>query len=142
MKDNIIVYRLGGVTTEEIQQVTVKQVHLQLNHEQPDTPGQLKSHYAPNLPLWVGDVESLMQVHTGKRIAVIAFRKKYVYPEPAFQFTLSPEGDLQEAARNLFKVLREADSLEADIILAERFPESGLGRAINDRLARASFIER
>ncbi|WP_336517356.1 L-threonylcarbamoyladenylate synthase [Pollutibacter soli] len=141
-EENITVYRLGGVTTEEIQQVTGKQVNLQLNHEQPDTPGQLKSHYAPNLPLWVGDVDSLMQVHTGKRIAVIAFKKKYVYPEPAFQFTLSPEGDLQEAARNLFRVLREADALDADIILAERFPESGLGRAINDRLTRASFIDR
>lgn len=139
--ESITVYRLGGVTTEEIGQVTGKPVNLQLNHEQPDTPGQLKSHYAPNLPLWVGDVDSLLQVHSGKRIAVIAFQKKYIYPEPAFQFTLSPEGDLQEAARNLFKVLREADALEADIILAERFPESGLGRAINDRLARASFIE-
>ncbi len=135
----VIVHRLGGVTVEEIEAALKKPVRLDLNHERPDTPGQLKSHYAPNLPLWVGDVDSLLQVHSGKKIAVISFQKKYVYPEPAFQFNLSPDGDLREAARNLFRILREVDHLDADIILAERFPESGLGRAINDRLKRASI---
>jgi len=81
-----------------------------------------------------------MQVHHGKKIAVISFNKKYTYPEPAFQFVLSPSADFHEAARNLFKVLREIDSLDADIILAERFPEVGLGRAINDRLQRAQAV--
>jgi L-threonylcarbamoyladenylate synthase len=36
--------------------------------------------------------------------------------------------------------LREVDLLDADIILAERFPEAGLGRAINDRLQRAQAV--
>jgi L-threonylcarbamoyladenylate synthase len=88
----------------------------------------------------MGDVDSLMQVHHGKRIAVISFHRRYTYPEPAHQFVLSPLGDLHEAARNLFRVLRQIDSLDADIILAERFPEAGLGRAINDRLQRAQAI--
>jgi L-threonylcarbamoyladenylate synthase len=88
----------------------------------------------------MGDVDSLMQVHHGKRIAVISFSRRYVYPEPAYQFNLSPAGDLHEAARNLFRVLREVDTLDVDIILAERFPEAGLGRAINDRLQRAQAV--
>jgi L-threonylcarbamoyladenylate synthase len=140
--DKIIIYRLGGISSEEIAAATGKIVQLNLSHEKPDTPGQLKSHYAPHKPLWVGDVDSLMQVHKGKKIAVISFRKKYVYPEPAVQFNLSPDGDLHEAARNLFKALRQLDELEIDIILAERFPESGLGRAINDRLQRAQVVNK
>ena len=46
-------------------------------------------------------------------------------------------GNTDEAAKNLFRVLREADSLNADVILAELLPEEGLGRAVNDRLERA-----
>ncbi len=140
--DTINIHRLGGISPEDIAEATGATVQLQLTHEKPEAPGQLKSHYAPYKPLWVGDVDSLMQVHKGKRIAVISFRKKYVYPEPAVQFNLSPDGDLHEAARNLFKALRELDELDIEIIIAERFPESGLGRAINDRLQRAQVVNK
>jgi L-threonylcarbamoyladenylate synthase len=51
---------------------------------------------------------------------------------------LSERGDLAEAARHLFAVLRAMDSSECAVIVAERFPNEGLGRAINDRLQRAS----
>jgi L-threonylcarbamoyladenylate synthase len=135
--DTVILHRHGAVPVEAIEAELGKTVQLRTQHGTIETPGQLKSHYAPHIPLWLGDVDSLMQVHHGKKIAVIAFHKKYIYPEPAFQYTLSPTGDLHEAARNLFRVLREVDQLDADIILAERFPEAGLGRAINDRLQRA-----
>jgi L-threonylcarbamoyladenylate synthase len=52
--------------------------------------------------------------------------------------TLSVKGDLAEAAANLFSVLRELDQSDADLIIAEMFPQEGLGIAINDRLSRAS----
>lgn len=51
---------------------------------------------------------------------------------------LSATGDLKEAAANLFAALRELDASGAELILAERAPEHGLGRAINDRLRRAA----
>lgn len=138
--DEIILYRHGAIPQESIEAVTGMPVR-QISHAvQIDTPGQLKSHYAPRIPLWVGDVDSLMQVHHGKKMAVISFAKRYVYPEPAYQFILSPSADFHEAARNLFKILRQIDTLDADIILAERFPEAGLGRAINDRLQRAQAV--
>lgn len=133
----VILHRHGAVPVEAIEEVIGEKVELRTQGDRIDTPGQLKSHYAPHIPLWMGDVDSLLQVHHGKKIAVISFHKKYIYPEPAYQYTLSPTGDLHEAARNLFRVLREVDQLDADIILAERFPEAGLGRAINDRLQRA-----
>ena len=51
---------------------------------------------------------------------------------------LSATGDLHEAARELFAALRRLDSSHVDLIIAEMFPEVGLGRAINDRLRRAA----
>jgi L-threonylcarbamoyladenylate synthase len=56
------------------------------------------------------------------------------------QFILSPTGNLDEAAKNLFRILRLADNFKADVLLAERLPNFGLGLAINDRLERAQFI--
>jgi L-threonylcarbamoyladenylate synthase len=51
---------------------------------------------------------------------------------------LSDDGDLREAAANLFRYLRELDALSLDLIVAERIPSQGLGAAIMDRLERAS----
>jgi L-threonylcarbamoyladenylate synthase len=53
---------------------------------------------------------------------------------------LSKKGDFREAAANLFAAIRRLDMLNLDLILAETVPEAGLGRAINDRLRRASGI--
>ena len=138
--EDIILYRHGAIPLESIEALTGKPVRQATSAVQVNTPGQLNSHYAPHIPLWVGDVDSLMQVHHGKKIAIISFSKRYIYPEPAFQFILSETADFHEAARNLFRVIRQIDKLDADIILAERFPESGLGRAINDRLQRAQVV--
>jgi L-threonylcarbamoyladenylate synthase len=54
------------------------------------------------------------------------------------QLILSKTADLNEAARNLFRSIRELDNRGASIIYAEKVPDIGLGRAINDRLTRAS----
>jgi L-threonylcarbamoyladenylate synthase len=57
---------------------------------------------------------------------------------PENQIVLSPSGDLKEAGRNLFSALHQLDSMSVDEIRAERMPNHGIGRAINDRLFRAS----
>jgi L-threonylcarbamoyladenylate synthase len=131
----IIVHRLGGVTVEDIRRSTGKEPLLNLLHTRPETPGQLKSHYAPSTKLMVGDVNDLLAVHQDLNIAVISFMKEY--PGVSGNFVLSPSGNLHEAASNLFSVLREIDRLDVDLILAEKFPDEGIGRAINDRLSRA-----
>ena len=51
---------------------------------------------------------------------------------------LSKKGDFREAAANLFSAIRRLDALDLDLILAEAVPEAGLGRAIMDRLRRAT----
>jgi L-threonylcarbamoyladenylate synthase len=58
-----------------------------------------------------------------------------------YQRLLSEEGDLEIAASKLYDVLHQLDKLNLDVIIAERFPEYGLGNSINDRLERAAKKE-
>jgi L-threonylcarbamoyladenylate synthase len=134
----IVVHRLGGITIEEIEQELREEVLLHVNdNTNPKTSGQLKSHYAPTTPLYTGNVVDLIKTHQHKDIVTISFKDKYDDIPLLNQFILSPKGDLHEAAQNLFATLRKIDDLDADIILAEVFPDKGLGKAINDRLERA-----
>lgn len=126
-------YRPGGVALEAIEAVigTVAPASAQVL---PAAPGMLESHYAPRKPVLVGDVPALLLQHTGRRVGVISFTQDHGAHRNA---VLAPNGDLAQAARSLFAALRELDASDAEVILAERFPDTGLGRAINDRLRRA-----
>lgn len=136
-----IVYRLGGISTQAIETVLGKQLkHASSVLENPNTPGQLKSHYATHTPLYVGNLSHLMEEHKGKKIAVIQFSNKEKKAGISYQFTLSHSASTDEAAKNLFKTMREADACGAEVILCESLPASGLGPAINDRLSRAQAI--
>jgi L-threonylcarbamoyladenylate synthase len=54
------------------------------------------------------------------------------------QIVLSSSGSLEEAAQNLFAALRQFDKMDVTLVLAELVPDTGIGRAINDRLRRAA----
>jgi L-threonylcarbamoyladenylate synthase len=127
-------YRPGGIATEAIAAITGPLTVVPAAAK-PHAPGMLDSHYAPRKPLYRGDVESLLKRFAGRSVGVISFQREYL----AYRCeVLSEQGDLAEAARHLFAVLREMDNSECSVIVAEEFPEEGLGRAINDRLRRAS----
>ena len=131
-------YRLGGVAVEAIEKVIGKKIkHHQKISDNPNTPGQLKSHYATNTPLYLGNINELMPEFAGKKIILINFQQYQPALAKEQQFLLTENGSNEEAAKNLFRVLREADQQQADVILAERLPDEGLGRAVNDRLERA-----
>lgn len=132
----LVVYRVGGLSAEAIASVSGMRPRYSLLHQRPDTPGQLRSHYAPAKPLILGDPARLLPNYKAKKIAIISFRNSY--PEAYICKTLSGSGNLPEAAAQLFTALRELDRSDAELILAERFPDEGLGVAINDRLGRAS----
>ncbi|MGE5107204.1 MAG: L-threonylcarbamoyladenylate synthase [Sphingobacteriales bacterium] len=137
----IIIHRVGGVSIEDIEKITGEKVVFQSNEmDIPDTPGQLKSHYATHTPLYLGNIGEMIKKYKGKKIAVISFSKNYDDVDLKNQFILSPSGNLEEAAKNLFKALRKTDELDVEIILAELLPGKGLGRAVNDRLHRAQHI--
>ena len=78
----------------------------------------------------------MLSLHPISRVGVISFRAHY--PLAHRCMVLSPRGDLHEAAASLFRAMRELDSSDVELIVAERFPEEGIGMAINDRLARAA----
>lgn len=130
-----IVYRMGGLSIEAIEAV-IGPVEVQTHStSNPKAPGQLKSHYAPRKPVMLGDIDALLKTQGGPRTGVLSFQKDY---GATHQFILSPSGSLTESAQQLFTALRELDKMPVDLILAEYVPNTGLGRAINDRLKRAA----
>lgn len=130
-----VVYRLGGITVEQIEAVIGPVAVTTHSASDPKAPGQMKSHYAPARKVIVGNLDDLLQQYPAHCSAILTFRSDYNSP---YQFILSPSGSLDEAARNLFTALRKLEKMPVDVILAELLPEEGLGRAINDRLRRAA----
>jgi L-threonylcarbamoyladenylate synthase len=129
-----VLYRPGGTPVADIEAV-IGTVGKAKKSVLPASPGMLESHYAPRKPVQIGDVKALLKEHAGQRVAVIAF----IEDHDAWRTeVLSPSGNIAEAARHLFAALRSLDASDADVILAEIFPQEGLGAAINDRLRRAS----
>jgi len=136
--DNPVIYRLGGLSIEKIESIVGK-ADIQINSSSnPKAPGQLKSHYAPGKRVRLGNLAHLLNESHESRIGVIAFQHTVHGIDSSLQIVLSPTGNVAEAARNLFRALREMDKKPVDLILAEQVPEAGLGRAINDRLQRAA----
>lgn len=141
IEDNdVVVYRLGGLPVESIQKLVGDVIiKTKFDEQNVDTPGQMKKHYSPKKPLLLGDIEELLKCHQNKKIALITFGKMLdVLSKNVEVFNLSEKGDIYEAASNLFETLYFIDQSDADIIITHQFPEEGLGRAINDRLKRAS----
>jgi L-threonylcarbamoyladenylate synthase len=132
---NPVVYRMGGVSVEALESLVGK-VSVQLHStSNPKAPGQLRSHYAPGKRIILGDIEELLQKYPAHCSSILSFQKDYHSPN---QLILSRSGSLDEAAQNLFASLRALDKMPGDVILAQLLPEKGIGRAINDRLRRAS----
>jgi L-threonylcarbamoyladenylate synthase len=141
-QNKIIIHRLGGISKEDIENEIGETMLLQNKNEKPTTAGQLKSHYAPHTDLYLGDIRKLLAIHQGKNICTISFCNKYDGIPIENQFILSPNKNLNEAAQHLFSTLRTIDNLKPSVILAEFFPNEGLGAAINDRLERAAAIHK
>jgi len=133
-----VIYRLGGLGVEDIERV-IGPVQLVLNQSSdPKAPGMLKSHYAPRIPLHLGSPSKLLAHLEGSRIGFLGFNLPLREMTGERQRILSPNGDLKEAAHNLFAHLRELEAMGLDAIIADEAPDTGLGRAINDRLRRAA----
>jgi L-threonylcarbamoyladenylate synthase len=123
-----VLLRPGAIAREEVEAVVgplAKRSGGAIN-----APGQLKSHYAPNTTMRLNarDVkpnEALLAFGTALSGARITRN-------------LSERGNVDEAAANLFAMMRELDAAGADCIAVMPVPETGLGEAINDRLRRAA----
>lgn len=131
-----VVYRLGGLSVEDIEQTVGAVTLLTHSTSNPKTPGQLLSHYAPRKKVVLGSIEALLKTH-GPNAGVLSFQKNFSVSN---QIILSPSGKTDEAAQKLFEALRAFDKMNVDVVLTELVPDQGLGRAINDRLRRAAAV--
>ncbi|MCA1909290.1 MAG: threonylcarbamoyl-AMP synthase [Magnetospirillum sp.] len=119
--------RPGGVTAEQLEQALGEPLACPHQDPQaPKSPGMLASHYAPGLPV------RLDAVSAAAGEALLGFGAMDA------TLNLSPAGDLEEAAANLFAFLRRLDDSRFTGIAVAPIPETGLGAAINDRLRRAA----
>ncbi len=136
----VTVYRLGGISVEDLEKATGYKVKVH-THENlhPIASGMLAHHYAPSKKLYIGNsINQLPPELRDSRIGAIRFHTHSPELPKDHQFLLSFDGSLEQAAKNLFLALRTLDEVEFDCILAEPLPDEGLGKAINDRLRRAS----
>lgn len=91
-----------------------------------EAPGQLASHYAPGKPVRLN--------------AAAARDGEFLigFGPVAGDCSLSPSGDLTEAAARLYACLHKAAAAPQPRIAVAPVPETGVGAAINDRLRRAA----
>jgi len=126
--DTPALLRPGGVATADIEAVIGPLLVAGKDDHAPKSPGMMSRHYAPAIPIRI-NAES---ANTGE--ALLAFgpgvKSRYV--------NLSRNGDLKEAAANLFAMLHMLDQPGFNGIAVMPVPEEGLGVAINDRLRRAA----
>ncbi len=132
--------RLGGLSVEAIESILGLNLSTEkiLNNENPQAPGMLSKHYAPSTKLRIGIPEDYLNECAFEEMAYLGFNKMHPKIPAPQQIMLSDTSNLSEAAQKLFAALRQVDQLNAKIIIAEPFPNEHLGRAINDRLSRAS----
>ncbi|MEQ9503055.1 MAG: L-threonylcarbamoyladenylate synthase [Deltaproteobacteria bacterium] len=124
--------RPGGIALESLERVLGRVTLPDAAEYTTASPGRLSKHYATATPLYLDPAEA----PEGGRRGLLAFEA----PADGYEVVevLSPAGDLAEAAQRLFAAMRRLDALDLDVIVAEPVPETGLGRAIMDRLRRAA----
>lgn len=134
--ENPVLLRAGGIAAEEIEGVIGPLQRPVRTPDRPMAPGQLSRHYAPRTPLVFR--EACSGPASPARAGLLAYREPADRNDFAAVEVLSPNGNLREAAANLFAAMHRLDAMKLDLIVAERVPDTGLGLAINDRLQRAA----
>jgi L-threonylcarbamoyladenylate synthase len=138
--DQVIVYRLGALTLEDLESCVGTIEEKTNNHQQVKSPGMAKKHYSPKTPLLFSSFIRIdVQKYVSKKIAVVCFDDLYDLESNEWLKSYSFHGDLQNASANLYGLLHDLDSQNYDLIIIEKFPDLGLGKTLNDRLERASF---
>ncbi len=135
-----VVLRTGGVAIEELESILGKVELTTYEQDRPESPGQMKRHYATRTRLEISE-ETPSNVEPTERIGLLSFTAPASCNGFAAVEVLSPSGDLREAAANLFGALRRLDDSGLSRIIARPVPEIGLGLAIMDRLRRCSARE-
>ena len=133
------VLRLGGLAVEDIEDVIGPVEVATHSSSKPDAPGMLKSHYAPSKTIVLADEFDRHILQDFSQVGALMFDQYDKDVPEENQFLMSSEGDLAEAAKRLFSGLRILDQKQhIHTIVTTYVPDRGLGRAINDRIKRAT----
>ena len=133
--NHVNILREGGVSREDI--ISLGFIVKNSNTEAIQTPGQFKKHYATKKPIYlVENISDYLEKNSDKRCSALLYEKSKV---SCTAYLLSTNYDLAEIANNLFATMRRADADDTDLILIEHIKEEGIGRAVADRLRRASI---
>ena len=127
---NIKILRPGAISKYQISKVLGKKIAYLTTIKKINSPGLLRKHYSPGIPI------KLNSKKPDYKAAFIVFGKQY--KKGKNMFNLSRNGNLKEAAKNLYKTLRKIKKLRYKKINVVKIPNRDIGIAINDRLKRAA----
>jgi L-threonylcarbamoyladenylate synthase len=130
--ERLFVLRPGGLTSAELE--AAAGVRPERAGGTVEAPGMLASHYAPGALLRL----EAQAVSRGEALLAFGPTRARGAEQALLALNLSAEGDLREAAANLFSHLKRLDEAAPAAIAVEPVPSTGLGEAINDRLRRAA----
>jgi len=153
--DTPMILRPGGVTKEELERAIGRvdiDPALQESGETnliPKSPGMKYTHYSPDADVILisGDLDDMVnniekvrkdKEDKGYKVGIMATDETKDKYKGGAVISVGSRAQLQSVASNLFKVLREFDEMDINIILAETFEEKGLGQAIMNRLMKAA----
>ena len=124
------ILRLGGLDISNIQRALNKKITLDNKPSKISSPGQLKLHNTPGIPIRINEKK------IKNKEAYLSIKKKK--RNRTNYYFLSKNGNLNEAAKNLYSTLRKIKNDNYTSIAVAKIPNKGLGKTINDRLIRAS----
>lgn len=136
-----ILYRVGAISKEEIENCIGKINSKTKAASSPEAPGMLSKHYSPRTPLMVSDdIISDLEKYKNQAVGFIVFSDLNLNASEKY-IQVSTTNNLEEAAQNLYAAMHQLDAAGFELIIAEKFPETGLGISLNDRLYRAQEVE-
>ena len=124
------ILRQGFITKEKIHKILKKKILVNNKSKNHKSPGQLRLHYSPGIPV------KMNKNYSEKNQAFIVFGRNFKKKKNCFN--LSKNGSLKEAANNLYKTMRIIKKKNYKSIAVIKIPNIGIGRAINERLKKAS----
>ena len=130
LRNNPKILRLGGLEVEIIQKILKKKISINTNPSKILAPGQSRIHYSPGIPIRL-NVKKIK-----KDEAYLLIRKSKI--NKMNHYFLSKKGNLKEALKNLYTILRKIKKDNYKSIAVCKIPHKGFGKTINDRLLRAS----
>lgn len=130
----VAILRPGALSADLLSEVAEAPLTGMTSGAEKLSPGMMNSHYAPRAGMRL----NAERIEPGEAVLSFGAARLPGIDAATGVFNLSPSGDLDEAARNLFDLMHKADATGADSIAVAPIPKRGLGLAINDRLQRAA----